>query len=428
MKIIAPTLLSFFLAYGAAAQTLITETEEQYTRSQAARTEAITAYRAGDIAGGLTHMKRALAFRPTNVALLANAIFLAAEAGDTTEVVELGKRYASLGLSPGAAIEEKMQSVLRPDDWSAFQHKFTMAVAPHGEGSLLAEIPPEHALVEGITTDAKGAFFLSTVVSGSILKLTPNGKISVLVDGKGYSAGSFFGLAYSPMESSLYVTYGRVDQTRDDHEDGGNTGVLRIDPASGDVTGNWFLQGGTEGQQIADVAINRQGDVFVTQAQNGGVFKVEERGLTELNIPVTFHSPQGLAFLDDQTLIVADYGRGLWYIDTKRDDALLLPVPESVSLIGIDGLIAHQGRLIAIQNGVTPHRIVEITLGNDTKAVTGVRVLAQNLPQFDEPTLGVSSETGLIFVASSQWPKYGAGGVVREGQIIAPTKIVRLVD
>lgn len=63
-----------------------------------------------------------------------------------------------------------------------------------------------------------------------------------------------------------------------------------------------------------------------------------------------------------------------------------LTVPDSISDHGIDGLYRHDGRLIAIQNGIRPHRVVAFTLSDDGLAITGNRTLASKLPEFDEPT------------------------------------------
>ncbi len=143
---------------------------------------------------------------------------------------------------------------------------------------------------------------------------------------------------------------------------------------------------------------------------------------------MTLRSAQGIELLYDNSLLVADYGRGLWRIDLESHEAKLLDVPDTVSLIGIDGLFTHRGSLIAVQNGVSPHRIIEIETDKNYEKVTGIKVLAQNLPEFDEPTLGISTLDGIMFVASSQWPKFAPGGNVREGQTYEPTRIMLIRD
>jgi hypothetical protein len=69
---------------------------------------------------------------------------------------------------------------------------------------------------------------------------------------------------------------------------------------------------------------------------------------------------------------------------------------------------------------------VALTLDSGGQVVEGVEVLAQGLPGFDEPTLGVATPGGLLFVAGSQWPKFGAEGALRDGAELVATSLLRL--
>jgi len=409
-------------------QAAVSETEAQYSRSQAVRGEAIAAFRAGELATALDLMKRALVDRPTNTALLSNALFLAVETGSIEDAADFANRFVALGLVPGAGVQAKMQEKLPAETWQQFSEKFGALIQPKGAAENLLSIPTNHKLVEGVATDGRGTYFLSTVVSNTILIVSPTGEISVLVNGKDHATGSFFGIAYSPQEHALYVTHGRVDQTIGMPEGEGQTGVMRIDPLSGEVTGDWPLPGGTENQQIADITVGPDGTVYASQAQSGGIYRINGEKLDKLDTGKQFRSPQGMAFLENGTLLMADYGRGLWRINTTTSEANLVSVPPTISLIGIDGLLAHKGRLIAIQNGIAPQRVIEIELDDDRETVTGIKVLAQGLTDFDEPTLGASTPDGLVFVASSQWPKYAPGGLVVKDQTLKPTSILLLPD
>ena len=427
MKQIILALLIHGAAQSAAAQPLITESEEQYARSQSARTEAITAFRSGDLDTAFTGMMRALEDRPSNTALLGNAMFLAAETGRLDDAVALNKRHLALGVAPAGAIQAKLKEKLPESDWTAIEQEIAALSTPVGNAATVAEIPTEYRLVEGVASDGKSGFFLSTVVSGSLLHMDASGELNLLLDGRPLEANSFFGIAYNRGEDSLYATYGRVDQTPGHETGAGKTGLLRVNVSTKEVTGNWSLPGGTDGKQIADIAISSTDQVFVSEAQSGNIYEVSNDTLKAVETNKTFRSPQGMAFLGG-SLWMVDYGRGLWKINVETGETRLLPVPVDVSLIGIDGLLAHKGRLVAIQNGVTPHRIIEINLDEQRESVTAISVLAQSLKGFDEPTLGTSAESGIVFVASSQWPKFGPGGELRDGQTYNSTNIMLLRD
>lgn len=417
-------------AHTAQAQTYITETEEQYARSQAARGEAIAAFRAGDAATALAGMLKALEDRPNNVALLGNAIFLAAETGDAEVAESLTRRYLKMNVVPGAAVQQKLEATLSEASWVELKSEMDKLMTPIGEAEVWREVSPETVLVEDIALDGSGGFYASSVVSGSIIHTDAYGNSRPFVADESQQFGSFFGLAYERLARNpyLFASYGWVDQTKGLAKATAHTGILKLHPTTGEIEGNWILPGGVEGQQIADLVASGRHGVFATDGQSGKIFRINENTLEKLPLNVTLRSAQGIELLYDDSLLVADYGRGLWRINLESHEAKLLDVPDTVSLIGIDGLFTHRGSLIAVQNGVSPHRIIEIETDKNYEKVNGIKVLAQNLPEFDEPTLGISTRDGIMFVASSQWPKFGPGGTINEGQTYEPTRIMLIRD
>ena len=235
------------------------------------------------------------------------------------------------------------------------------------------------------------------------------------------------------------------------------------------------------------VADSRSGAIYLLPA--GG------DTLDTLVEPGQLRSPQGLVLVDDEnTLLVADYGFGIARVTLDRLDRqptssadaadaadarantettaplgqqraltvatsiTYLPIAASPQisddrsgtanapatesdaeraahtqpfLVGIDGLVAYRGDLIAIQNGLTPHRILRLTLSRDHTAITRVTPVVMNHPRFDEPTVGVvvaaSREhdlpAGFYYVANSQWGAFGPRAP--EAATRAPPAILR---
>src|SRR5205823_3623098 len=115
-------------------------------------------------------------------------------------------------------------------------------------------------------------------------------------------------------------------------------------------------------------------------------------------------SLQGVDFTpEENSLIVADYSRGLFFIDLKSRQPRHISAPDTISMVGIDGMCFYHGGLIAIQNGTRPHRVVRIDLSKDFTAVTALKIVEANNPLFDEPTLGVLVKDMFYYIANSQW-------------------------
>ncbi len=73
---------------------------------------------------------------------------------------------------------------------------------------------------------------------------------------------------------------------------------------------------------------------------------------------------------------------------------------------GIDGLVYSDGGLVAIQNGIQPHRVIRLDLTPDGLGIARGRILEMNHPDFDEPTLGTVVGGALYFIADSQGQKF----------------------
>lgn len=98
-------------------------------------------------------------------------------------------------------------------------------------------------------------------------------------------------------------------------------------------------------------------------------------------------------------------------------------MPDTMMLDGIDGLLAYEGDLIAIQGGSLPPRIVRLKLSPDGTTVRNLEVLERAHPAWSELTLGTISGDRLIYVADAQWERFGGGGVLSGDQPLRPTGI-----
>jgi hypothetical protein len=101
--------------------------------------------------------------------------------------------------------------------------------------------------------------------------------------------------------------------------------------------------------------------------------------------------------------------------------------PAGTTVLGIDGLRRQGNRLIAIQNGVSPPRIQSLELSPDGLSLVAAKTLDWNLPEWDEPTLGVVVDGALVYVATSHWPSFpGDPSAPTDTALLQPTAIRRL--
>jgi len=423
-KILGIALGILLIAQSVASNDIVIETDAQFYASQKARSEGLAAFRTGNHALALTHMEAALKYRPGNTLLLGYVAFLAAETGNLERAEEATLSLMAAGQTPGTAIQKKLAEKLDENLWEELKTKLNANNRPKGTPLKHATIPNDVHLIEGIAVTADGRTFVSSVVSAGLYTLSDK-EASLLASAKAHNMGSFFGIAYSAKNDSLFATYARVEQSPSGPINEGKTGVAEFDAATGVLKNNWALEGSTDEHQIADIIITQNHDIYVSDATGKAVYKINNHALVKaFNLPSAM-SPQGLAELNNK-LYLADYGRGIWLLDTKDNSVTLVGRPKTSNLSGIDGLTAHRGKLVAIQNGTNPQKIISLTLSKEENTILAINILAQSLPNFDEPTLGTSTVNGYYFVANSQWPKFGKNGTLKEGAVPKPTKLMKL--
>ena len=149
-----------------------------------------------------------------------------------------------------------------------------------------------------------------------------------------------------------------------------------------------------------DVALLPGGAIAVSDSQRGGVWLLTESGeWRALVAPEVLGYPNGLVYFAPlERLLVADL-RGIWAIDL-RGDIRPVTAPEGMFVGGIDGLYAVGNALLAIQNGLRPHRVLRIRIASPALQVAGIEVLASNLPELAEMTTAAAGD-GSVTVLSS---------------------------
>ena len=88
--------------------------------------------------------------------------------------------------------------------------------------------------------------------------------------------------------------------------------------------------------------------------------------------------------------------------------------PNSTTL-GCDGIAWFEHSIIAVQNGVSPARVMRFDLDPSGTRIARADVIDRNLAVADEPTIGTIVGDEFVYVANSQWDKYAEDGSRKPG-------------
>jgi len=174
-----------------------------------------------------------------------------------------------------------------------------------------------------------------------------------------------------------------------------------------------LLQANGNRQTLGDLILVDGDTIFLADQTDGIVYRytISSGEFTTVVERGYLGSPQGLVLNESgDHMYVADYIGGLYRLRLATGEIERVTPLDTASDYGIDGLYRHGNKLIAIQNGIRPNRVVEFELSDDGAAVVASRILAMNLPEFDEPNLGVIRDNEFLFIANSHWNRFDRDG------------------
>ena len=287
-------------------------------------------------------------------------------------------------------------------------------------------VPEKDLIPEGIAHDPRtGSFFLGSTYKRKIVRIDKAGKttdFSKQEDG----LWDVLGMKVDPARRILWVCSAAGASAG---EQDGSSGLFRYDLVTGRLVSRHLLPGKPQPHLLNDVALGRNGEVFVTDSKGGGLYRLRP-GQEQLEVflePGTLIYPNGIALSpDEKKLFVADFAKGLSIVDVASRQVRPLPHPERANVAGIDGLYLHGGSLVAVQNSAGTERIVRFRLRPGLDAIESEEILESRNPLFVIPTTGTLAGGSLVYIANSQLESLDDQGRLKPGAKLAEPVILTL--
>lgn len=391
---------------------------------EAKERKAYAEYRAG--------MERAVELLPDPARLLYRLAVARLLAGDAPAAVAAYRRQVDAGFARDPRQDPDLAPLLQDAGFREALTRLDALATPVVASAPAFELPVRD-LIEGIASDPKtGAFFFSSVAGRKILRRAKDGTVSDFVPAAAHGLLSALGIAVDSGNRRLWVLSAGLPQAAGlKVAERKKSALLAFDLDSGAWQQTFDAPPGDRSWN--DLELAADGSVFVSDPAAKAILRVKPDGgvLTLLAGEEILGSPGGLALsADGKLLYVADWNNGLGVLDLAASGpqrfAWMRP-PAGTTVLGIDGLRRHGNRLIAIQNGVAPPRIQSFELAADGRSLVAAKTLERNLPEWDEPTLGVVVDGALFYVANSHWPSFpGDESAPTDTSKLAPTAIRRL--
>lgn len=397
-------------------------------RAARARAAFAEAGRAATVREALPHLARAARTWPTQPSYWMSMARAGARMADTAAVHEALVALASLETGRGLLMDSAMRRLTLAPTLRASVTALERATAPIVGGHVVAAIADSNVFAEGIDANTRtGHLYVGSVRQRTVLEITPNGDVRDLAVSRDSRVGAVLGVRVARDGKHLYATTATLPMMHNYSPlDSAVGAIVYIRIADGAVLRRWEVPRDGSQHLLGDLAIAADGTVFATDSYAPVIFVLRPDADTLQQIRHRhFRSLQGIAVIPGhRALVVADYSHGLLRVDIDRESVVRLDdVPGSTTL-GIDGIIWHEGAILAVQNGVQPPRIIRITLNAAHTGVATFRVIDRQPAIADEPTIGTLWRGGFVYVANSQWDKYDEAGMRKPGTALGPTRLM----
>lgn len=383
--------------------------------ARAAYARATAALRANNVSVAKREAAHAARAWPTQPAYQWARVVIGLRARDNSTVQDALTRYADLGLGRDLTVDTTLARLSNQFGFRQIKARHDELRAPLVRGRTAAVIPDSTFFPEGIDFDPRSGYtYVTSVRHGTIAELSPRGDyMRDLLPRNGVGLGAILAVRVDAKRGVLWATMSSIPQFAGyNPADSGRHALLRITLPEGDITGRWFVPPSPAGNTLGDVAIGPLGDVYVTDSRDPVLYMLpsDSSAMRSIRHPL-FRSLQGIAPAPGaKEVFVADYSHGLLKVDVYSGKVVrIADAPGSTSL-GIDGIVWHEDAIIAIQNGVTPPRVMRFELDNEWTKIVRVDVLDRNPAIADEPTIGTIVGDDFLYVANSSWAAYDDAG------------------
>ncbi|HEY3176638.1 MAG TPA: hypothetical protein VGK94_12860 [Candidatus Polarisedimenticolia bacterium] len=405
--------------------------EDPRQRAIAYYQQGMGAYQRKDYIGYLDSLQKAVELDPDHPAIRYRLACASALVGNKDEALADLKRVIEMKVYQDLAGNTDFDSMRQTPEFQALAASMRAVRDPINHSTTAFHLTEKDLITEGIAYDpVEAEFFISSVHKRKILRSNRKGRTKDFTAPRQDGLGAVLGLKVDPVRRLLWAcSTGMPQMEGATDEEKGRAALFKYDLKAGTFVRRYPLGAGMPGHNCNDLALGSGGDVYVSDSESGEILLLGA-GAEDFVVLVEagrLKSPQGIALSpDEKRAFVADYATTIFVVDLAARRADPLTAPAGIPLLGVDGLILHGGSLIAIQNGINPHRVTRLAMSSALDRIIGGTILEMNNPIFDEPTLGTIAGKELFYVGNSQWSRFAADGTIYPMNRLAEPVILKL--
>lgn len=286
--------------------------------------------------------------------------------------------------------------------------------------SVAFRVDEKDLIPEGIAHDPRtGRFFLSSINKRKVVEVSPDGKASDFVKTGQDGVLETLGMKVDAKNRRLWVL--------SNEESGGRhrsaVHVFHVDTRA--CLKKFASESGAP-QLLNDLVLTDDGSACITDTEARKIYEVP----ADLSRFELFAGPDdllkdanGIAISPDNTTLYVAAASGITLVDLETKALRPIGNVEAVGGQGIDGLVLHRDRLIAVVNGVKTIEDIHIALyrlGSDGREIVASSTIDKANPLFNIPTTCLIAGSDLFVLADTSLDVYLQKRMNEEGKLQLP--------
>jgi hypothetical protein len=428
---LAPALLILSIALSVQAQEPAAEPAPQPEADvKALEQRSEDAFAGGDAEAALEANRRLHELRPYEARYMYDYVRAAALLDRKTEAYEMMLNMQRQGLTADFNATEDTRNIRRTELYGYLNDVLIEAGNPAGEAARAFVLERPAADVGAIAWDpSRERFLVGTVAKGQVLAIAADGADEVLIEAnRDNGLWSVKGLAVDAGRKRLWVSSSATpafEAFLPTHANQG--GLFEFDLETLQMVGRYLLPIDRVAHELGSLALTDDGHVYVIDQANPIVYRKRPDGdrLEAFVASTDLESLSDIAVAPDHSrLFVADRVMGVFVVDPIAEQAGMLVGPENLNLGGIEGVEYDAGRLIIVQGGLAPQRLMRLGLTGNGIGVEAVAPMAVSIDGFERPGFGTLHAGKVWYLANGGAADPAAQALVMSTSVEAGNDIV----
>ncbi|MES2774095.1 MAG: hypothetical protein V4722_07915 [Bacteroidota bacterium] len=281
---------------------------------------------------------------------------------------------------------------------------------------------------EGIAIHpGNGIIYISSIAQKKIIKIMPDGvSANFITEGQDHFLEGL-GMKVDTKRAVLWS----LSNTRKGNEF--TSQVHAFDLSTG-KTMHQFRITDTIPRLFNDLLIDTSGILYITDTYHSSIYTYDpafKNLQVFLHDTLKFKWPNGIAFLDENNLAIANYGKGIVRVNIQSKEInSLRGYQDSTLAFGLDGLVVAGNCLYGIynsgKNGYSSNAVVKYTLDQKRESVVLEEVIDKGNPAFADPTTAAKFRNKLYLIANSHLSQFNANKETVKGieNALTPLKLI----